>query len=236
MLFTNRDLMKLTLPILLQNVLATLIGMIDSVMVAGIGEAAVSGVALINSLDAVLITFFSAMVVGGTVIISQYLGSGKQDRTQEAVKQLLYITTSLAFLITLVSQFFRVPMLHMLFGEAEELVMYHADRYFLYISLSFPALAVTYACSAALQAMGNTTTPMVVSFLSNALNIVLNGVFIYALQLETSGAAIASLLSRIVGAALLMKLLLDKRQDVHIDRLLHYRPEISISLFNCITE
>jgi len=228
MLFTNRDLMKLTLPILLQNVLATLIGMIDSVMVAGIGEAAVSGVALINSLDAVLITFFSAMVVGGTVIISQYLGSGKQDRTQEAVKQLLYITTSLALLITLVSQFFRVPMLHMLFGEAEELVMYHADRYFLYISLSFPALAVTYACSAALQAMGNTTTPMVVSFLSNALNIVLNGVFIYAMQLETSGAAIASLLSRIVGAALLMKLLLDKRQAVHIDRLLHYRPEFSI--------
>lgn len=82
MLFSNRDLIKLALPILLQNILATMIGMIDSVMVAGIGEAAVSGVALINSLDAVLITFFSSMVVGGTVIVSQYLGRGEQDRTQ----------------------------------------------------------------------------------------------------------------------------------------------------------
>ena len=228
MLFSNRDLIKLALPILLQNILATMIGMIDSVMVAGIGEAAVSGVALINSLDAVLITFFSSMVVGGTVIVSQYLGRGEQDRTQEAIKQLLYVTTAAALLITLIGQVFRVPMLRLLFGEAEELVMHHANRYFLYISLSFPMRAITSACSAALQAMGNTTTPMVVSFISNAINIVLNGVFIYGLQMETAGAAIASLLSRIVGAVILIVLLLDSKREIHIERLLYYRPDFSI--------
>jgi Na+-driven multidrug efflux pump len=216
MLFSNRDLIKLALPILLQNILATMIGMIDSVMVAGIGEAAVSGVALINSLDAVLITFFSSMVVGGTVIVSQYLGRGEQDRTQEAIKQLLYVTTAAALLITLIGQVFRVPMLRLLFGEAEELVMHHANRYFLYISLSFPMLAITSACSAALQAMGNTTTPMIVSFINNGINIGLNALFIYGLQMETAGAAIASLLSRIVGAVILIVLLLDSKREIHI--------------------
>lgn len=228
MLFTNKDILKLAVPMMLQNILATTIGMVDSVMVASIGEAAVSGVALINSLDAVLTTFFGAMVVGGTVIVSQYLGRGEHSRTQESIKQLLYLTTAVAVVITLFGQIFRVPMLRMLFGEAEAAVMHHADRYFLYISLSFPLLAVSSACGAALQAMGNTTTPMIVSFISNGANIALNGVFIYALRMETAGAAIASLLSRAVGAAILMFLLLDKRREIHIDRLLHYRPDFSI--------
>jgi len=228
MLFTNRDLFKLTLPILLQNILATTIGMVDSVMVASIGESAVSGVALINSLDAVLTTFFSAMVVGGTVVVSQYLGRGDRDRTREAVKQLLYVTTAVAALITLLGQLFRTPMLQLLFGEAEERVMHHANQYFLYISLSFPVMAISFACGAALQAMGNTTTPMIVSFISNAANIMLNMVFIYALRMETAGAAIASLISRVIGAGIMMLLLLDKRRDIHIDRLLHYRPDFTI--------
>ena len=81
---------------MLQSILATTIGMIDSVMVASIGEAAVSGVALINSLDMVLTTFFNSMVAGGTVIIAQYLGRGDRSRTQEAIKQLLYVTVIVA--------------------------------------------------------------------------------------------------------------------------------------------
>lgn len=228
MLFSNRDLLKLILPMLMQNILATTIGMADSVMVASIGEAAVSGVALINSLDVVLTTFFGAMVVGGTVIISQYLGKADHEKTQEAIKQLIYVTTALAVLITLFGQIFRVPMLHMLFGEAEELVMHYADRYFRYISLSFPFLAISYACGAALQAMGNTTTPMMVSLISNAVNVALNAVFIYLLNMETVGAATASLISRLVSAVILMALLLDKRRKIHIEHLLHYRPDFLI--------
>ena len=99
MLFTNKDLLRLTVPILLQNVLATVVRMIDSLMVAGIGEAAVSGVSLINSLDVVLITFFSSMAVGGTVIVSQFLGRGSTEKTKDAVKQLVYVTAAAALLL-----------------------------------------------------------------------------------------------------------------------------------------
>ena len=213
---------------MLQSILATTIGMIDSVMVASIGEAAVSGVALINSLDMVLTTFFNSMVAGGTVIIAQYLGRGDRSRTQEAIKQLLYVTVIVASAITLIGQVFRIPMLHGLFGEAEASVMHHADQYFLYLSLSFPLLAVSFSCGAALQAMGDTTTPMLVSLVSNGLNIGLNAVFIYALHMETAGAAIASVISRLVGAAVLLVLLLDQKRHIHIERLLYYRPDLSI--------
>ena len=228
MLFTNRDLLKLTLPMLLQNVLATVVGMVDSLMVAGIGEAAVSGVSLINSLDVVLITFFSSMAVGGTVIVSQFLGKGNTEKTKNAVKQLVYVTTAAAVLITLFAQLFRVPMLHCFFGDAEEIVMHYADRYFLFVSLSFPLLGIANACGAALRAMGNTTAPMLISLGENVVNIALNAVFIYVLKMETAGAAIATTISRVVGAAVLLAMLLDKRQSVHIERPLRYRPDFAI--------
>lgn len=228
MLFTNRDLYKIAIPLMLQSILATTIGMIDSVMVAGIGEAAVSGVALINSLDAVLVNFFAAMVAGGTVIISQYLGKGDMQKSQEAMKQLLYVTLAVSLLITLFGQIFREPMLRLLFGEVEEGVMYYADRYFLFISLSFPFLGIANACSAAMRAMGNSATPMLISLVDNGCNILLNGVFIYWLDMETAGAAIASLISRVIGAGILLLLMMDRRQDIHIDRPLYYRPEFSI--------
>ncbi len=228
MMFSNRDLLKLTLPMLLQNILATVVGMVDSLMVAGIGEAAVSGVSLINSLDVVLITFFSSMAVGGTVIVSQFLGKGNTEKTKDAVKQLVYVTTAAAVLITLFGQLFRVPMLHCFFGDAEEIVMHYADRYFLFVSLSFPLLGIGNACGAALRAMGNTTVPMLISLAENVVNIALNVVFIYGLHMETAGAAIATTLSRVVGAAILLAMLLDKRQSVHIDRPLRYRPDFAI--------
>ena len=98
--------------------MAVTIGIADTVMVSSAGEAAVSGVSLINSLDIVLITFFSSAAVGGTVIISQSLGRGNTEKTRDAVKQLLYVTTAAAVLITVISQVFRKPMLYGLFGEA----------------------------------------------------------------------------------------------------------------------
>ena len=228
MLFTNKDLVKIVIPMMLQNILATVVGMIDSVMVAGIGEAAVSGVSLINSLDVVLITFFSSMAVGGTVIVAQFLGKGNTARTKDAVKQLVYVTTAAAVLITVIGQVFRGPMLHGLFGEAEEIVMYYADRYFLFISLSFPVLGISNACGAALRALGNTTVPMLVSLAENVVNIGLNAVFIYVLRWDTAGAAIATLISRVVGTAFLLLMLLDKKREVHIERPLQYKPDFAM--------
>ena len=228
MLFSNRDLIRIVIPMMLQNILATVVGMIDSMMVAGIGEAAVSGVSLINSLDVVLITFFSSMAVGGTVIVAQFLGKGDTLQTKDAVKQLVYVTTAAAVLIMLIGELFREPMLHGLFGEAEEIVMHYAERYFLFILLSFPLLGVSNACGAALRALGNTTAPMLVSLAENIVNIGLNAIFIYVLKLDTAGAAIATLLSRVVGAVFLFWMLLDKKREIYIERPLQYKPNIAI--------
>ena len=228
LLFSNKDLVKIVVPMMLQNILATVVGMIDSVMVAGIGEAAVSGVSLINSLDVVLITFFASMAVGGTVVVAQFLGKGNTLQTKDAVKQLVYVTTAAAVLIMLLGQIFRKPMLEGLFGEAEEIVMHYAQRYYLFILLSFPVLGISNACGAALRALGNTTVPMLVSLAENVVNIGLNAVFIYVLKLDTAGAAIATLLSRLVGAAFLFRLLLDKRREVYLEHPLQYKPDLAI--------
>ena len=78
MLFSKEDLRKLIVPLVIEQLLAVTIGMADTMMVANVGEAAVSGISLVDSLNILLIQIFSALATGGAVVASQYLG--RQDR------------------------------------------------------------------------------------------------------------------------------------------------------------
>ena len=130
MLFSGRDLVKLIIPLFLQQALGVLVGTVDSMMVSHAGEAAVSGVSLVNSLDVVLIVFFSSMVGGGAVAVAQALGKKDAQAVCESAKQLLYITTSIATFITVTVLTFRGPLLGLLFGAAQADVMQSASDYF----------------------------------------------------------------------------------------------------------
>lgn len=225
MLFTNRDLIKLTLPLILQQLLNVVVGTIDSVMVAGVGEAAVSGISLISSLDVVLITFFSSMVTGGTVIIAQKLGKKEHASVQDAAKQMLYVATLAALIVTILVQIFRYPLLDLLFGDAEAEVMHHAHDYFFFISLSFPFLAIDNACGAAFRAAGDSMTSLISSIAINVMNIIGNYILIYVIPLESAGAAISTMLARAIASIFMLYLLHQKKRPVHVTRLFHYRPD-----------
>ena len=228
MLFTKKDLIKITLPLILQQLLNVLVSTVDSIMVANVGEEAVSGIALVGSLDTVLITFFTALTTGGTVIISQFLGKKNARQVKEATKQTLYISTLAAAALAVTVLIFRVPMLNLLFGDAEPGVMYHARRYFFFIALSFPFLAIDGACGSALRAAGDSMTSMLVSFGMNLVNVAGNALLIYAIPLGAAGAAIATLAARVAGSIVLIAMLHTDRWPVKLERLFHYRPDWKI--------
>lgn len=219
MLFTRRDLVKITLPLIIQQVLTVTIGMIDSMMVSGIGEAAVSGVSLIGSLDVLLIIAFSSMVTGGTVVVSQFLGRGDTKRVNTSAKQVIYVSTGIALLVTTLVLIFRMPLLHLLYGDVEQEVMYHAQRYFFFMNLSFPFLALESAGAALFRAMGNSTVSMLISITINLLNVGGNAILIYGFKMGAAGAAIATLFSRIVGGVVAIVLLHNKKHPIYLEKL-----------------
>ena len=226
MLFSNKALVKLIIPLFIQQVLSVMVGAVDTMMVKDAGKGAVGGVSLINTLDTLLVIFFTAMVTGGSVVIAQKLGEKNKDDISEAAKQLLYASTALALLLTVTVLLLRGPLLALLGGSAAEgsPEMLHARDYFFFISMSFPFLAISFSCGACFQAAGNSIIPLSVSLGSNVINIVGNALFIYGLRWGAGGAAIATLISRIVNSMIQLWLLHNKKREVYVERLFHYKP------------
>lgn len=228
MLFSKRDLARIILPLIVQQVLAVMVGMINSMMVSSAGEAAVSGVSLVNSLDTLLILFFTALVTGGSVVVSQYLGKNDLSLIHASIKQLIYSTVFMAVVMAFLSVTFRYPLLHALFGSAEDAVMNHAMDYFFYLALSFPFLALFNAGCALFQVMGKTWVSMVTSLLMNIFIIISNFILIQKLEMGAAGAAISTLTARAIFSVLIISLLHNRKNTIYIEKLFHFRPDFKI--------
>lgn len=223
MLFSKEELRRLIVPLVIEQLLAVTIGMADTMMVANVGEAAVSGISLVDSLNILLIQVFSALATGGAVVASQYLG--RQDRSSACVaaKQLLYTTTIIALVVGGAAIVGGRRLLALIFGSVEPDVMRNAGTYFWLSALSYPLLAVYNAGAALFRSMSNSAVSMKTSILMNVLNIGGNALLIYGFHLGVVGAGVASLVSRGVGALIMVLLLRNKHNLIYIERLFHYR-------------
>lgn len=228
MLFSRRDLIKMIVPLFVQQVLAITVGMVDTMMVAYAGDAAVSGVSLVSSLDNMLVLIFTSMTAGGVVVVSQIMGRRDYAAARKGAKQLLYASAAVAVLVTVAVQIFRMPLLTGLFGNAEPAVMNSAKEYFFWMSLSFPALAVRSACNSIQQVEGKTITATVVLVCGNLLNIAGNALLIFGLRLGAAGAAISTLITRLLSGAAMLIVVNSRKNILYVDRLLHYRPDFKM--------
>lgn len=223
-LFSNRDLAKILLPMVLQNVLTITIGMADSIMVSGSGEAAFAGVSLVNSLDTLLVSLFTSIAAGGTVVLAQAMGRKDQQTACDGAKQLLYVSTAIAAIISAVLLVLRTPLLTVLFGEAEESVLASAMRYFSIVLISYPALAISSSAASVFRAQGDSMIALKISLLENALNVTGNAILIYGLKMGAAGAAIATLISRVIGAVIITMIARNPKRYIHLQDIFRYRP------------
>ncbi len=228
MRFTNKGLIRIILPLLAQQALGVLVGLVDSMMVASAGDAAVSGVSLINTLDILLIYAFSALASGGAVVVAQFVGKGDHTTARNSAKQLIYSATLVATVITVAVLLVRKPLLSLLFGEVEADVMGHAQSYFFFAALSFPFLALYDAVAALYRAMGKTALTMNVSILMNVINVIGNAILIYGLNMGAAGAAISTLFARIIGSTLILILIHNKKNLIYVEKIFHFRPDFAI--------
>lgn len=183
-LFDRKRLVRLIVPLIVEQVLAVTVGMADMVMVSGAGETAVSGISLVNTICVLLIVIFTSMASGGSVVGAQFLGSGDKKTACHAAEQLVMICGLIALVICGISFFGNRWILRVVYGSVEEQVMAYAVEYFFITSLSFPFLGIYNAGAALFRVMGNSNISMVTSIVMNALNIIGNAVFVFGFGMK----------------------------------------------------
>ncbi|WP_270614848.1 MATE family efflux transporter [Thomasclavelia ramosa] len=125
-LYSNKNLLYLFIPLVIEQGLEYLVGFADSLMVAKVGEAAVSGVSLVDFVMALLISIFTALATGGGAITGQYLGSKKDNEANQSALQMMKVTFYLSIVITLIIFVLKNSVLHLLFGSISSDVYHHA--------------------------------------------------------------------------------------------------------------
>ena len=210
-IFSNRQLLTLLWPLIIEQGLNVLVGMADTMMVSSAGEAAISGVSLVDMINMLIITVFGALATGGAVVTSQYLGAKKPEEAARSAGQLVGLSALLGSGVALFCLLTRAAMLRLLFGTIADDVMQAALLYFTITALSFPFLALYNAGAAIFRSTGNSAVSMKVSFLVNAINFCGNAFCVFVLKMGVAGVAVPTLISRAVGAVVI--LLLAARPD-----------------------
>lgn len=222
-LFSNAAIRRLILPLIIEQFLAVMVGMADTVMIASVGEAAVSGISLVDTLNILLINVFTALATGGAVVASHYLGGGDHEKACRAANQLVLVVTGLSLVLMTASLVFNYRILRGIYGSIEPAVMGYARTYYYLTALSFPFLAVYNGCAAICRSMGNSLISMKVSALMNAINIVGNACLIFGFHMEVAGAGISTLTSRVVAAVIMIMVVRNEKLPLHIERKFDFR-------------
>lgn len=211
-MFSNRDLKNMIVPLFFEQLLVMLVGIMDTFIVSYVGEAAVSGVSLVNSFNTIFIYLFTALASGGAVVISQYIGNKDQKNSVRSSSQLLMFSTLFSIVLTCIVLMFHQAILSALFGKVEIDVMNACITYIVISALSYPFIAIYNAGASLFRSMGKTKTTMYVSLASNIINVIGNCIGVFVLHAGVAGVAIPSLIARAFSAIVITKLCFQQNQ------------------------
>lgn len=224
-MFTNKQLIKLLAPLIVEQIMTVLVGMVDVVMVAAVGEAAVSGVSLVDSISILIIQIMGALATGGAVISAQYLGREQPREARKAAGQLVLVTLLLAAAVTVVALAGSRSLLEVIFGKVDREVMDNAQTYFWITALSYPFIGLYNACAALFRSMGNSKVSMLTSLVMNSINIIGNAICVFGLGMGVEGVAYPTLVSRMVAAGLMLVLIQNRHNAIRITGLKALKPQ-----------
>lgn len=221
---------SLLIPVVLEQLLNSIMGTADTMMVSNIGSAAISAVSLVDSINVLVIQAFSALAAGGAIICAQYIGQRNKEKANESARQVLFIITAISVAVSLICLVFQKPLLRLIFGSVEPAVMRASEIYFFYTALSFPFIAAYDSAASIFRAQDNTKGPMIISMISNVMNIAGNAVMIWGFHMGVAGAALSTLISRIFCAVVVIIQLRKEKegQEIVVRDYFEIRPDWSM--------
>ena len=217
-LFSNQRLIRLIIPLVIEQGLTILVGMCDGVMVSSVGEAAISGVSLVDMINAVVLILFAALATGGAVVTSQFLGARQMEKAKKSAGQLVLMAGVLGSVSAVLCIVFANGLMKLFFGSIDQAVMDAGLIYLRITALSFPFIALYNAGAAMFRSTGNSEVSMQVSLLMNLINVVGNAFCIFVLKMGVAGVAIPTLVSRAVAAAVILAMAAQKKHELHLQR------------------
>ena len=220
LMFSTKELWMLLIPIMVEQMLNSLMGMADTMMVSNVGSVAMSAVSLVDSINTLVIQVFAALATGAAIICSHYLGKGDEKGANTVIVISLTITAG--------GLIFCRPLLRLIFGAVEPAVMENSIIYFLITASSYPFIALFNAGGAFYRAGGNSKFPMKISIISNVLNIIGNAVLIFGCNMGVAGAAISTLVSRAFCAIVVLYFLRKPKQKIVLNQYLTIRPDFPL--------
>lgn len=227
-LFSNKDLSKLFIPLIVEQFLELSVGLISSIMIAAVSEAAVSGVSLVEFIMALLISIFAALATGGAVIAGQYLGNRQENEARKAGNQLVWLLGCLGLIVMLLTYLMRKFILQGLFGQISDEVYGHANTYLMIVAVSIPALALYNAGAVIFRTMGNSRLPMMIMLYMNILNVTGNVILVYVFDMGTSGIAISTLASRLGAGAIIILLAFNPNHILYLHRTFRHKFDLGM--------
>lgn len=216
-MFSKKDLLRLIIPLILEQILGVAVGMVDVLMVSSVGESAISGVSLVDSINTLLFCLFAALCTGGAIISAHYLGSKDYKNACTAASQLILISTLIAGILSLVALLGNYGLLHLFFGDISADVMKNARTYFFVSAFSFPMIALYNANASLFRVMGNSKVSLYTSICANLIHVIGNAIFLYIFHMGVAGVAISTLISRAISALILCYLISKEKNLIHID-------------------
>ena len=229
-MFSNRMICSLLIPVVLEQLLNSIMGTADTMMVSNVGSAAISAVSLVDSINVLVIQAFSALAAGGAIVCAQYIGQRNKEKANESARQVLFIITAISVAVSLICLVFQKPLLRLIFGSVEPAVMRASETYFFYTALSFPFIAAYDSAASIFRAQDNTKGPMIISMISNVMNIAGNAVMIWGFHMGVAGAALSTLISRIFCAVVVIIQLRKEKegQEIVVRDYFEIRPDWSM--------
>ena len=225
MLFSGKDLRRLIVPLMFEQLLAVLVGLVDTLMVSQSGEAAVAGVALVDNINRLIIQVMSALATGGAVVCSQYVGKGKDDESKKSGAQLEMVLLIFSIIMTLISVTCTRPLLKVIFGSVEQSVMDCAVLYFVITAISYPFLGLYNAGAAIFRSVGNSKVSMNISILMNVINVAGNAIFVFVFKWSVAGVALSTALSRVAAGVVMSVLVCGQTNPIRITHIKDFIPD-----------
>ena len=221
--FSNHDLVVLIAPLIAEQFLAILVGLADSLMVATVGDAAISAVSLVDSISNLMIYIFSAMAAGGAAVAGQYIGRRERENANSAGQHLVVLLAVTSVCFAALLYLFKTAVLTTVFGEIDADVMAATDKYYTIVMASIPGIALYNGGAAIFRTMGKSDVSLKVSLLMNGINIAGNAILIFGLHMDVAGVAIPTLVSRTVAAVVILALLFNDSLPLHLSDLRAFR-------------
>ncbi len=217
--FSDQALRRLIIPLVIEQLLAITVGLLDSLMVSQVGDAAISAVSLVDTVNVLLVNAFSALATGGAAIAGQFLGRQKPEKAGHAGEQLLLFMFEASLFITILFYLGKGFVLDVVFGQVEADVAAYANTYYLIVEASTPFLAIYNAGAALFRVMGNAKVSMWVSLVMNVINAAGNAILIFLFHMGVEGVAIPTLASRVFAAAAILILLRRPDMPLRVEKL-----------------